>query len=72
MLYIAFIIALAASFLFGYYFRGLYSKIEVLEIAVKAKVDKPKEESTSNLIDPLDEVQEAIYAQERLNKKLNP
>lgn len=69
----AWIATLVLAFMLGYWHRGIIKKIEVLEEAVKAKVDKQPEpeESVSQLIDPLDPIQEAIAERDRMLKELN-
>jgi len=60
------------TFLLGYYLRGLKKQVEELAEVVKSKVDKKVEETPrSTIIDPSDEVAEAIYAHEQMMKKLN-
>ncbi len=68
------VIACIATFFLGYYFRGILDKIKHLEELLETKVSKPKEPETpkSSIIDPDDEVSEAIYAREQLMKKMNP
>lgn len=74
MIYLIWIISLIAIFFLGYHFKGIANRVEVLETAVKLKIDKPKqsEEPKSEVIDPLDPVQTARYEQDKLMKKLNP
>ena len=69
----AWVVSLIAVFFLGYHFRGLTKKIEHLEETIKLKVDKPAEPETpkSVLIDPTDEVQNALYEHEQMMKKLN-
>ncbi len=72
MVYIAWANTLIASFGLGYWLRSLTAKIQVLEVKLKQKVDKPKDpEPASTLIDPLDAVAEAQYAQRILMERLN-
>ena len=73
MIYVAWVFSLAAAFYLGYHFRGLAKKIEVLEEAVKAKVDKkPVDEGPQSIIiDELDEVQVAMAEHARMMEKLN-
>lgn len=74
MTYLTWLLSLIAAFYLGYNFRGLAKKVEVLEEAVKAKIDKPPivEEPESLLIDPTDEVQTAIYEHNKEMERLNP
>lgn len=76
MLYLipATVVACIAAYLLGYYMRGLAKKIEQLEDVIKSKVDKKpvKQEPTSIIIDPLDEVAEAKHAHDLMMKRLNP
>ena len=74
MLYIAWFLSVVMSFYAGYKLRDLTKKIEVLQEVVKEKIDKPKEpeEPKSQVIDPLDPVQTAMYEHELLMKRLNP
>jgi len=67
------LIACISTFFLGYHFRGLTKKIEHLEEVVKSKVDKnpEPEEPQSQLIDPTDEVAEAIYQHNLMMEKLN-
>jgi hypothetical protein len=60
--------------LYGYHFRGLTKKIEHLEQAIQTKVGKQPEpeEPKSEVIDPLDEVQTAMYEHKKMMEKLNP
>lgn len=70
--YFVWAFSLVLAFLLGYRFRDFQKRIEVVEQAVKQKIDKPKEvEPPSLLIDPLDEVQTAIYEAEKMQKRLN-
>lgn len=55
----------------GYHFRTVDRKIEVLEEEIKKKIDKPKEEPKSLVVDPYDEVQNAQFELDQMNKKLN-
>ena len=69
----AWTLSLIATFLLGYHYRDLTKKVEHLEKVVKSKEDrKVVEEAKSQLIDPSDEIQNAIYEHERMMKKLNP
>ncbi len=70
----AWIITCIGAALLGYHYRGLSKRIEHLEEAVKMKIDKPPEaqEPTSELIDPTDEVQNALYEHKKLMDRLNP
>lgn len=51
--------------------RNLKTKIDSLEDGIKQKIDKPKEEPESELIDLNDPVKEALYAQKQIQDKLN-
>jgi len=57
----------------GYKLRDLVKKVEHLQEVVKSKVDKQPEpeEPKSQLIDPLDPVQNAIYERNKMMEKLN-
>jgi hypothetical protein len=73
MIYIAWVLSLAIAFTGGYYSKVVVKRVEVLEETVKSKIDKPViEEPKSQVIDPYDEVQTAIYERDKLMKKLNP
>lgn len=73
MIYIAWVFSLALAFLGGYYSKVVVRKVEHLEETIKSKADKPTvEESKSQIIDPYDEVQTAIYEHEKMMKRLNP
>lgn len=67
------IIACIASFFLGYHFRGLTSRVAQLEETIKQKIDKPVEieEPQSEIIDPDDPIQEAIYERDQLMRKIN-
>lgn len=73
MIYITWILTLIATFLLGYHSRGLIKKIENLEEVIKSKVDKKPEpeEPKSELIDPSDPIQTAIYERDKMMRKLN-
>lgn len=66
-------VSLLATFFLGYYLRGLSKKLAELEQAITMKVDKKPvvEEPKSTLLDPTDEVQEAMYQHQQMLKKLN-
>lgn len=70
----AWVVSCIAVFLVGYHYRGIVKKVESLEAEVKLKIDRPvvEPEVESELIDPLDEVQTAIYERDQLMKRLNP
>lgn len=68
---IAWILSLLIAFAGGYYFRNLYTKIEVLEQEVKKKIDKPQEQPESTLVDVLDPIKEAQYELDQRQKELN-
>lgn len=74
MIYLVWLLSLVAAFGLGYKLRDITSKIEVVQTLLKEKVDKQPDEPEpiSNLIDPTDEVQTAIYEHDQLMKKLNP
>lgn len=74
MVYVAWIISVIATFLLGFHMREFKKRIEVVEKAIEAKVDKKPEpvEPPSTLIDPTDEVQTAIYERDKLMERLNP
>lgn len=70
----AWVLSLIVAFLLGRYLSNLNKRIVVLEEVVKSKVDKkpePEEVPPSTLIDPLDEVQTAIYEHTKLMEELN-
>lgn len=72
MLYVAWMLSVIVSFYLGYHFRILTQKIELIEEAVKTKVDKKVEtETVSEVIDPLDPVQNAIYEHNKMMEELN-
>lgn len=68
------LIACIFTFFLGYHYRVLTKKVEHLEQVVQSKVSKPviSDEPKSTIIDPTDEVAEAIYVHEQLMKKMNP
>jgi hypothetical protein len=68
------LIACIATFWLGYHFRDLTKKVEHLEEVIQTKVSKKiePEEPKSTIIDPGDEVSEAIYAHEVMMQKMNP
>lgn len=70
----AWIASVIAIFLLGRYIGNITKRIVVLEEVVKTKVSKQPvvEEPTSTVIDPLDEVQTALYEHDQLMKRLNP
>lgn len=70
----AWIVSLVAIFFLGYYLRGLKKRLEYIEEVLKSKADKKLEEAepVSQLIDPTDEVQNAIWEHDQMMKKLNP
>lgn len=63
-----------ATFLLGYHFRGLSKKFEYLEQVVQTKVSKKlePEEPKSEVLDPMDEIQEAQYQHRLMMERLNP
>lgn len=63
---------LIIAFRAGHAFRIVTNKVKEIEQEVKQKIDKPKEvESTSELIDPTDEIQTAIYEAKKQQNRLN-
>lgn len=72
MLYILWFLSLIAVFWLGYKLGDIAKQVKAVEEAVKQKVDKPAEAPTSEVIDPYDEVQTAIYEHDQLMKKMNP
>lgn len=66
--------SLIAIFLFGRYIGNIAKHITELEEVVKSKVDtKPViEEPSSEVIDPYDPVQTAIYEHSKMMEKINP
>lgn len=72
MLYLVWAISIVASFYLGYKFGDLTKKVEAVQEILKEKIDKPKEEPNSQLIDVLDPVQSARYEHEQMLKKMNP
>lgn len=72
MLYLIWILTLVIAFYLGYQAKQFKTKIDTIEEVVKAKVDKPKQEPQSTLIDPTDPIQEARWEQAQMLKKLNP
>lgn len=70
----AWLVSLIASFYLGKYLRKLEKKIEVLEKKIETKVSKKSEvaEPSSEVIDILDPVKEAMYEHDQLMKRLNP
>lgn len=70
----AWVISVIVAYLLGNKLRDITKHIAELEEVVKSKVDKQPEEPepVSKIIDPTDEVQEAIYEHEQLMKRLNP
>lgn len=62
------------AFVLGYRFQSLQKRVEVVEEAIKQKIDKPieaEEESPSSIIDPYDSVQTAIYEANKERERLN-
>lgn len=73
MIYLAWLLSLLAAFTLGYKIGDLTKQVKTLQQAVKAKADKPaKKEPVSEVIDPYDEVQTAIYERNKMMEKLNP
>jgi len=73
MTYLIWLLSLLASFTLGYKLGDLTKQIKSLQQAVKEKVDKPvKEEPVSEIIDPYDPVQTALYEREKMMARLNP
>ena len=68
------ILSVVCAFWLGHHLRGIAKKIEQVEASVKMKVDKKSEpeEPKSQLIDPADEIQQAMWEREQLMKKMNP
>lgn len=62
------------AYYLGYYSRNIEKHIEYLEEVVKSKIDKEPviEEPKSEIIDPDDPIQTAIYERDKIMKKLNP
>lgn len=72
MLYALWVLSLVAAFTGGYYASRFLSRIRALEEALKTPVvSKEPEKPQSSLIDPLDEIAEARYEQEKLMESLN-
>jgi hypothetical protein len=65
-------------FFLGFYIRGLNITIKEVAKLVTEKLAEPEKplrnpyEPHSEVIDPLDEVQNAIYERDQLLKKMNP
>lgn len=74
MIYVAWILSLTVPFIFGYHFRDLRDKVDLLLETARSRTKKSalREEPKSELIDPADPVQTAIYEHEKLMKRLNP
>lgn len=74
MIYLAWAITTAATFVLGYMFRQLADRVKALEHQLKQKIDRPKptEEPKSLLLDPLDPVQQAIWEREKMMERINP
>lgn len=72
MIYLVWIISLIATFYLGYRFGELEKKVKQVQQVLKQKIDKPPEEPQSEIIDPLDEVQTAMYEHRKMMEKLNP
>ncbi len=68
---IAWLISLIVVFGLGYHYGSIVKKVKQLEVEVKKKIDQPKEEPESTLIDPLDPVKAAQYELEEQQKLLN-
>jgi hypothetical protein len=69
------LLACIATFFLGYHFRGLTKKVEHLEEVIQTKVSKPVvvlEGPQSDVLDPLDEIQEAQYQHRKMMERLNP
>lgn len=72
MLYLLWFLSLIAIFWLGYKLGDITKKVKSVEQVVKQKMAKPvEEEPTSEVIDPLDPVQEAIYEHKKMMEKLN-
>lgn len=72
MLYILWFLSVVAVFLLGYKLGDITKHIKTVEEAVKQKVDRPAEVPASEVIDPYDEVQTAMYEHDKLMERLNP
>lgn len=76
MIYLIWFLSLLAAFFLGYKFGDLTKKVKAVEQAVKQKLDKKpakiQQEPVSSIIDPLDEIQTAIYERNKMMEKLNP
>lgn len=70
---LAWVVSLIAVFFLGFHIKDIWIRITVLEKQVKTKIDKKSEpeEAKSEIIDPTDEVQTAIYEAKRMQDKLN-
>lgn len=73
MFYLAFVVSLIAAFFLGYNYRGLTKRVIEIEKTIAQKIDKPKEieDSPSEIIDPYDSVQQALYEAKKQQDKLN-
>jgi hypothetical protein len=74
MIYLLWFLSLILAFIAGFKLGDITKKVHQLEEIVKQKIDKPVErpEPTSEVIDPLDEVQTAMYEYKIMMEKLNP
>lgn len=71
MVTLAWLLSIWLAFSLGYGVKDIRKRVESLEENIKQKIDKPKDEPESELIDPLDEVKEAQYQQQQEMKRLN-
>lgn len=73
MIYLVWLLSLAAAFGLGSKLHDITSKIEAVQTLLKEKVDKQPDEPepVSEVIDPLDEVQTAMYEHHKMMEKLN-
>lgn len=67
------LIACIATFFLGFHFRDLTKKVEHLEGVIQSKVSRrvEPEEPRSEVIDPMDEVQTAMWEHKKMMEKLN-
>lgn len=73
LLIVLWILSVVLSFVLGCYIAKINIKFVAIQEVVENMVNpKPLEEPSSQLIDPLDPVAEAIYERDKIMKELNP
>lgn len=75
MIYLLWLLSLLIAFALGYKLGDITKKLRAIKELLKEKADKVQpepEKPVSEVIDPYDEIQTAIYERDKLIKKLNP